>query len=207
LTHRSVVAISYEVEALDRPIRIVLQSELVANEDLPPAGRDPRVAAVLNSPLEPVEHDKDGLRIMLLHRTRESKIGVAAAADHEVEVSEGVRLVTATEVRKDWGRVTFTAHLQPGQTLRLMKYVSYGWSSLRSTPALRDQVAAGLTGAMHTGFQGLLDDQRETLDDFWKGADVEIEGDPELQQAVRFALFHVLQSGCAQRSGPSRPRA
>ena len=36
--------------------------------------------------------------------------------------------------------------------------------------------------------------QRRYLDDFWERADVEIEGDAELQQAVRFALFHTLQS-------------
>ena len=32
------------------------------------------------------------------------------------------------------------------------------------------------------------------LDDFWDSADVEVEGDPACQQAVRFGLFHVLQA-------------
>src|SRR5262249_47384786 len=32
-------------------------------------------------------------------------------------------------------------------------------------------------------------------DDFWERADVELEGDAELQQAVRFGLFHTLQAG------------
>src|SRR5450755_1312797 len=43
--------------------------------------------------------------------------------------------------------------------------------------------------------EGLLAEQREYLDDFWDRADVEIEGDPELQQAIRFGLFHTLQAG------------
>ncbi len=42
---------------------------------------------------------------------------------------------------------------------------------------------------------GLLAEQREYLDKFWERADVEVEGDAELQQAVRFALFHTLQAG------------
>ena len=75
-----------------------------------------------------------------------------------------------------------------------MKYLAYGWSSLRSRPALRDQVAGALTGARYTGWQGLLDAQREYLDEFWDSADVEVEGDPDCQQAVRFGLFHVLQA-------------
>ena len=41
----------------------------------------------------------------------------------------------------------------------------------------------------------LLRSQREYLDDFWERADVELDGDTELQQAIRFALFHTLQAG------------
>src|SRR5664279_927190 len=154
LTHRSIAAICYEVEPLDGPARVVLQSELVANEQLPRGRGDPRVSAVLDAPLEPVEHDAAGLRIQLMHRTRHSLIGVAAAADHLVEVPDGVQLRTGAEVRPDWGRVTVTAALKPGQTLRLVKFISYGWSSLRSAPSLRDQAPAGLTGAMLTGWAG-----------------------------------------------------
>ena len=63
-------------------------------------------------------------------------------------------------------------------------------------PALRDQVVAALAEARHTGWDGLARRRSARyLDDFWERADVEIEGDAELQQAVRFALFHVLQAG------------
>lgn len=202
LTHRSVAAIAYEVEPLDKRARVVLQSELVANEELPRPEDDPRVAAVLHAPLEPIEHDAEGTWLTLLHRTRTSRVGVAVAADHAVEVPEGVDVRISSECRPDWGRVTLTATLQPGQRLRLLKFMSYGWSSLRSVPALRDQAAAGLTGAVHTGWDGLLADQRGFLDGFWSGADVEVDGDPDLQQAVRFALFHVLQSGVRAEERP-----
>ncbi|EUA52788.1 glycosyl hydrolase family 65 central catalytic domain protein [Mycobacterium xenopi 3993] len=75
-----------------------------------------------------------------------------------------------------------------------MKYLAYGWSSLRSRPALRDQAVAALTSARYSGWQGLLDAQRKYLDEFWDSADVEVEGDPVIQQAVRFGLFHILQA-------------
>jgi alpha,alpha-trehalose phosphorylase len=47
---------------------------------------------------------------------------------------------------------------------------------------------------MATGWDQLVKSQREFLDAFWDKADVEIEGDDEIQQAVRFGLFHVLQA-------------
>src|SRR5439155_8332249 len=48
---RAVAAVLYEVEAVDTPIRVVVQSELVANEPLPPQANDPRAAAALSAPL------------------------------------------------------------------------------------------------------------------------------------------------------------
>jgi len=84
--------------------------------------------------------------------------------------------------------------------------LSYGWSSLRSGTAIRDQVAAGLSSARFSGWDGLVKQQAEFLDDFWDGAAVEVHGHPELQQAVRFALFHVLQAGARaeRRAIPSK---
>ncbi len=202
-THRSVMAIAYEVEPVHETARVVLQSELVANEQLPEGGSvDPRVAAAMHNPLQALEHDCNGNRITLVHETRHSGRRVAAAAEHVIEVPEGVKVSTNWGVRPDWGRLTVTATLRPGQKLRLIKFVSYGWSSQRSLPALRDQVAAGLTGAIHTGFDDLLAEQRQYLDEFWARADVEVDGDEELQQAVRFSLFHIIQAGARAEQRP-----
>ena len=77
----------------------------------------------------------------------------------------------------------------------MVKFLAYGWSSERSVPAVRDQIVATLTQARHTGWDGLLAEQRTHLDEFWQRADVELEGDDDLQLAVRFALFHTLQAG------------
>ena len=85
--------------------------------------------------------------------------------------------------------------LQPGYTLRLVKSLGYGWSATRSSPALLDQVGAALTSARYAGWDILVMEQRAFLDRFWEAADVEIDGDPVIQQAVRFSLFQMLQAG------------
>lgn len=192
LAQRGVAAIEYVVTAVDQFTRVTVQSELVTNEDQPETSGDPRVSAVLTNPLEPVHHEHTDTGAVLLHRTRGSGLMMAAAMDHEVEVPG--RVEVSTVAREDLARTTVICGLRPGQQLRIVKYLAYGWSSLRSRPALRDQAAGALTSAQYSGWQGLLDAQRAYLDEFWDSADVEVEGDPDCQQAVRFGLFHVLQA-------------
>jgi alpha,alpha-trehalose phosphorylase len=192
-THRSVAAFLYEVEAVGQSARVILQSELVANEAQPEASGDPRVASALAAPLVAVSQDHQDCGGILLHRTRQTALLLAAGMDHEFTAPGDV--VVEQDTREDWSRTTFATTLEAGQRLRVVKYVAYGWSASRSEPALRDQVAAALTGARVSGWDGLARSQREFLDVYWAGADVEVEGAPVLQQAVRFGLFHVLQCG------------
>ena len=191
-THRSVAAICFEVTAVEDNTRVIVQSELVANEPQPPASQDPRVASTLAAPFEAVDQDTTECGAVLLHRTRASQLLVGAGTDHTAQAPDGVTI--EHETRPDWARTTFATTLQAGQTLRVVKLLAYAWSSQRSAPAIRDQVGAALTGARTAGWDGLLEGQREWLADFWAGADVQVEGDPVLQQAVRFGLFHVVQA-------------
>jgi alpha,alpha-trehalose phosphorylase len=161
---------------------------------MPAQSDDPRATAVLASPLEAELADEHGAKVVLVHGTRRSWLRLAAGIDHVVEGPERTELGVA-EASGDLGRVTVTADIRPGERLRVVKFLAYGWSSRRSSAALRDQVAAALAEARQSGWDGLLAAQRAYLDDFWDRADVEIGGDTELQQAVRFALFHVLQAG------------
>ncbi|MET7454102.1 glycosyl hydrolase family 65 protein [Streptomyces sp. NPDC005574] len=204
LTQRAVAAVSYEVEAVDSETRVVIQSELVANETLPGANGDPRAAVALKSPLEPEDDFAVGRRLRLVHRTRQSGLRVAVAADHVVEGPEGT--ATGAESNVDVARLTVTSVLAPGERLRVEKLVAHGWSGVRSLPAMSDQVDAALAAAAVGGWQGLVDEQRAALDDFWARADVEVDGDEEIQQAVRFALFHVFQAGARaeQRAIPAK---
>ena len=82
---RSTAAILYELEPLERPVRVVVQSELVANEPAPARSNDPRAAAALESPLVSEKFFDHGLRVVLVHSTRSSKLGMAGRMDHLIE--------------------------------------------------------------------------------------------------------------------------
>jgi alpha,alpha-trehalose phosphorylase len=199
---RSVAAIRYEVEPYNSSARIVVQSELVANEPVAEKTDDPRAAAALRRPLRGELHGHNGLRAGLVHITKASGLRIAAGMDHVVEGPN--EIVTGSESERDLARVTFATGLEPGEKLQIVKFLAYGWSSRRSQPAMRDQVDAALAAAQHTGWKGLCRKQRAYLDDFWGRADVALDGDPALQQAIRFALFAVLQSA-ARAEGRAIP--
>jgi alpha,alpha-trehalose phosphorylase len=200
LSQRAVAAIEYEIEPIDEPLRVVVQSELVANEEMPDLGPDPRTAAALERPLESEENWASGNRALMVHHTRQSGLRVATAMDHTIDGPENTELDSMSLA--DVCRLTVATLLQPGKPLRIVKFLAYGWSSQRTRPALHDQVIAALAGARLTGWHGLLAEQRAYLDDFWAGADVELEGDAEIQQAVRFGLFHILQAGARAEQRP-----
>jgi alpha,alpha-trehalose phosphorylase len=190
---RAVAAIRYEVEAVEATISIVVQSELVVNEMLPKGEADPRGAKVLEGPLVPRFSQSRDLRAVLAHSTRTSGLTLAAAMDHVID--EAPNVTTKAEAFEDLARLLLTTDIEPGKPLSLVKFLGYGWSARRSPPAIVDQVSAALAGAHALGWDGLLSEQREYLEDFWDRADVEVGGHAELQQGVRFGMFHSLQAG------------
>jgi alpha,alpha-trehalose phosphorylase len=192
-TQRAVGAIRYEVEAVDGDVRVVVQSKLMANEQLPETVGDPRTAAGLESPLVAEEHFAEHTRLRLVHNTAHSALRLGVAADHIIAGPESTQITS--ESTDHVGSVTVTSHLKSGEKLTVEKFVAHGWSSVRSLSGVRDQVDAALAQACNAGWDGLAAEQRMYLDDFWTKADVEVDGDERIQQAVRFALFHVLQAG------------
>jgi alpha,alpha-trehalose phosphorylase len=197
-SQRAVAAIRYEVEPMDGDVQLVVQSDLLANEPIQTDSKDPRVAATLKDPLVAEDAYAEDLSAVLVHTTKRSGLRLAAAMGHELRTDDGLR--TEIHAEDDLARLTAAVDVPSGSTLCVTKYLGYGWSARRSAPALRAQVDAALAGAMQTGWDGLLAEQRRFLDDFWDTADIVLTGDDELQQAVRFALFHVLQAGARGES-------
>ncbi len=192
LSLRSLAAIHYEVEAVDQPIRIAIQSNLQANRANAQEGADPRRGRALTGALRSRLSVDHGMRVVLGHETGRSKLGVVSGMAHVLK-HEG-EVATLTQSEPDLGRVTLSAELEPGRPLTLIKFIAYHWSSQQSIDWLRDQVDASLESGLAEKFEGLAEAQREALDRYWSRADVEVEGDDELQQSLRFALFHLFQA-------------
>ena len=163
--------------------------------------KDPRVGTGVGSTLVP-EYFADPSRGPASHRTNKRPADGGGNGPRPRRTATDI----TTESKEDLGRVTVATELEPGQRLRLVKLLGYGWSSQRSLPSVRDQVEAALASARRSGWDGLVAGQRRYLDDFWDRADIEIEGDAELQVAVRLRSS-TLQAGARAEQRGFRPRA
>jgi len=79
-------------------------------------------------------------------------------------------------------------------TVTLYKYVGIT-SSLNYNPENLSKAAQSVAvEAKETGFTVLLEEQKKAWEDKWAHCDVEIGGDDEAQQGIRFCIFQLLQT-------------
>lgn len=201
LTHARLAAICFEARLLDGPGRLELSSELVGNESMQVNEMDPRASAALHGPvLLPRLHGAAGTRATLVHATRHSRMVVAAGMDH---VIDGTDVKPEASCEENLARLRIVDNMDAGRTLRLTKLLAYGHARGDSPRELGDQVRRDLDEALGTGgFKALAAEQRAFLDEFWSVADIEVDGDEQMQQALRFAMFHLLQASALAAGRP-----
>ncbi|SHN87056.1 Trehalose and maltose hydrolase (possible phosphorylase) [Geodermatophilus obscurus] len=199
LAERSVCAVRYEVRALDGPAHVVVRSELVAGEITPTGveNDDPRVAEALDSAFETLATAREASGGAFASRTRRSGITVAAAVSHDVD---GGRVST----HDDRHRVvtTVAADLHAGESVSIVKFVGYSWSYDAGPDSVVGEASAAVSSALDLAWEGLLAGQRAVLDELWATADVEVDGDPELQQALRYTIFQLCCSAACISDAP-----
>ncbi len=103
---------------------------------------------------------------------------------------------STAEVRTDAGGAIAAATVQQERTAAGRRIVDRLASFVGDADGLtpRHEAFAGLEDAASVGFAGLLAEQRAAWARRWDDALVCIDGDPELELAVRFGLFHLMAS-------------
>ncbi|WBB78097.1 family 65 glycosyl hydrolase [Micromonospora sp. WMMD882] len=221
LARRPVAAVTWQVEPLDGPVEVRICADLVANQGVPDRADDPRAATILDDPLIAELHRREGLDGVLAHRTGRSGQRVAVAVADLVDAPDTT--ATATDSEPDRLRLTLAGPLRPGQRITLTRFTGHEYAPVDTDtdtdggadsadsadtgggadvvePAARElaeRATAAAAEARTVGWDALVAEQRAAFDAAWTTADVVLDGDPELQLATRFALFHLLQAGRA----------
>ena len=207
--HRHVAAISYDVTLLNSGAFVLISSEMSANKHgVSSNAEDPRQARVMAGwRLYPRASYAKERRIVLCHATEGSRMALVCASDHTITTSCPYSYEVVHS--EDLGQVAFAIEAGAGCTVRLTKYMIYHTSQTASAEELCNRAEWTVDHAMSVGFEGLLADQEQYLNDFWRRSDVTVQGvrpertkrsTVEIQQAIRFNLFHILQASARAES-------
>ena len=134
-------------------------------------------------------------------RLTSSGMTLACASDHAIDTSRPYTQNVAHG--DDYGQVVFAVEARPALPIHLIKYMVYHTSQTVSTEELCGRTEWTLDHALSLGFQQLLSAQEQYL--AISGAGVmygvkDVRSDRtkrstvEIQQAIRFNLFHILQA-------------
>ncbi|GMA28610.1 glycoside hydrolase family 65 protein [Arenivirga flava] len=202
-TDRHLAVIDYEVTMLDAEAHLLVSSQILNRQDGQDeftdrteesgATFDPRKAeAFTDRVLLPRIKRIDGSRSLLAYRTNNSRMTLAVGAEHSVETDNDYDETNRLE--DDFAEHAYRVHAKPGQPFRLVKNIGYHTSRSVPTRELADRTDRTLDRARDTPLGEVLARQLDWLEDFWKRSDVIVEGQPVLQQAIRWNLFQIAQA-------------
>jgi alpha,alpha-trehalose phosphorylase len=201
--NRHVAAISYRVTVLNAEAFVVISSEMAANgQSARVDSADPRQTRAFSGRVfyQRSSYSKDR-RIVLCHATEKSRLILTCATETALETAcPHTYKVVHTE---DFGQVAYTIDARPGYPIQLSKYIVYHTSSTASAEELCGRAEWTMDRVTSQGFPQLLAAQEQYMNDFWRRSDVRVRDiredrtkrtTVEIQQAIRFNLFHILQA-------------
>ena len=192
LEDRHLAAFDYEVVALDTAVRIGISSELVTHGGAEHSDDPRRGKGFAEKVLEPIVAHAVDARALLHLATRNSGLELACGMEHDIDAPSPVTVETSAV--GDGAQVAVHASLQAGERLRLRKYVAYHWGPSAPAGDLLLRADRTLDRARRAGYERIELAHARRVADFWRRSDVQIDGAPGLQQAVRFNLFQLLQA-------------
>jgi len=193
LVNQHLMAITFRVTPLNFSGSLHLSAALDGNvknlttEDDPRAGSDLQ-GRVLHS----LEHIADGGTAALVQRTAHTAFTLAVAMETQVTTSSSYTVENSNDeflVSAD-----YTVQAQQGVPITLDKFVAYVTSLDDGDSALLERARHIAADGKTQTFPALQAAQQAFLADYWSHTDVEINGDPAIQQGIRFNMFHLLQS-------------
>ena len=208
MRHRHLGVMTLQLELLDSDASITISSQVQNRQDgvdeygvasaALGEGDDPRQARSFSGRILEPEHQVhdpeigDGGAVVLGFRAASSRMTVAAGYTHAVNTPCG--FTADTEMSEDHAVTTINIEGQTRAPIHITKFVSYHSSKGVPTPELARRCQRTLSRAHDNGVDAAHDEHAERISVFWKHADAEVVGQPELQQAIRWNLWQLAQA-------------
>jgi len=184
MSNRHLGAMQIYFKPLDKPVRIIVQDMIddsVTNVGSALEGRKRHTQLVDVS----TAHEANYLCVKTFTR----KIWIAFASFLAVQRGTGQGIGTLNRI--------FNMSLKKGETVCFTKIFSIRTSKHTSQARLKNRTIKDLDRAKKNSFATLLKKHKEAMEERWASADVKIEGDKEVQKALRFNIYHLIIAGNA----------
>lgn len=192
LKRKHITSIHYEVTPINFSGEIKIISALDGDVTNLTTEDDPRVGGGFHGRVLLVEDKKlENTAGILLQRTKNTKFLLACAMQNEI-TAENYTIDSFEEEFKI--NVVFNIKAEKDKAIKLDKYIAYTTSRDFEEKEVSIKAENEAFNALNDGLEKLKDEQKKYLDKFWHRTDVVIDGDDNLQQGIRFNMFHLLQS-------------
>jgi beta-phosphoglucomutase len=185
----AVLALRVSIRSIDYRGPVLLESCIEAR-DAAVRADDPRIGAAVGATLMVGDRRIEGTTALMTESSPRSGIHVAIAQTQRALTELSADSPILGDPKSVGQR--FRANLAPGETLKLEKFVA--WAAGTDPPSLASQAIGAANSAFSSGFDALERQHAAAWTEFWHGADLGIDGDASLDQALHFNLFHVRQS-------------
>lgn len=187
-------AINIKIKPLNFSDRIKIISKIDGNSSNLLETEDVRVGSGIEKfPFETLNISCSELNGFLMQKAKKSKLSYGCMVDHVLEF-EHFQYKSLADKEKNLVTFEIEFDAQKDIEYNLTKYFSYFTQRDIKEDLIKESCAVEILEAKKTGFEKLLEEQKEFLESFWESSDVVIKGNLKIQQAVRFSLFSLLQS-------------
>nr|WP_277816383.1 glycosyl hydrolase family 65 protein [Neptunicella marina] len=191
-TESNLLCTRIKIEALNFNGKVKVRSLLDASYGFSPNPDDPRVGQLnMAESLKLINASIEENRASMLHQVNHSHFQVSSIIDHQLPT--GMYLLNPVQTEKQVG-FEYEIELVQAQPVELIKYASYQHNTDGLCDNLQQYNKSLLSQAAQLGWDKLKALHCKELEKFWHKSDVEIEGDPALQQGIRFNLLHLYMS-------------
>ena len=135
----------------------------------------------------------EGSRLWVSQKTKKTNFSVNSSSLHNIQLGTNNYTSNSYKNEKDCG-VRFAFGLKKDEKAIIEKYVAVCSSMYLPESVLSSNSAKEVSEAQAAGFTTLQQEQSNAWAEIWRNCDVEIEGDDEAQQSIRFNIFQLFQT-------------
>lgn len=191
--NKNLAVVHYEVTPLEGCNSVRIVSELDGDVTNVTTQNDPRVGCGLQGrSLQMFHGELFSNGGMIAQYTDNSKLAIASAIINHIDTSDSY---VEKKMQSEFGLATeFCFEKLSGKKIVLDKYIAYDTGRLEDVQTLIKNVTRVTKQAQISGYTKELECHQACLAEFWEKANVEIDGDDELLQGIRFNMFQLYQS-------------